>query len=157
MISILLEIFSKSLAFSLSSAWAVCWPTADLSLVLTASKTALSCLLLFYWGSCAMTGKGLLACIDLAWIGLALASLVWSEAQPGIGGQAVSLSCCQVASWHWAAAWSVRSDLGLDSTNLKWGDIFYFLKEIFSHFFNKFYRKKIFKKLENYDFNKRKK
>ena len=48
-----------------------------------------------------MTGKGLLACIDLAWIGLALASLVWSEAQPGIGGQAVSLSCCQVASWHW--------------------------------------------------------
>ena len=52
-----------------------------------------------------MTGKGLLACIDLAWIGLALASLVWSEAQPGIGGQAVSLSCCQVASWHWAVAW----------------------------------------------------
>ena len=34
-----------------------------------------------------MTGKGLLACIDLAWIGLALASLVWFEAQPGIGGQ----------------------------------------------------------------------
>ena len=156
MISILLEIFSKSLAFSLSSAWAVCWPTADLSLVLTTSKTALSCLLLFYWGSCAMTGKGLLACIDLAWIGLALAGLVWFEAQPGIGGQAVSLSCCQVASWHWAAAWSVRSDLGLDSTNLKWGD-FYFLKEIFSHFSNKFYRKKIFQKLENYDFNKMKK
>ena len=51
-----------------------------------------------------MTGKGLLACIDLAWIGLALASLVWSEAQPGIGGQAVSLSYCQVVFWRWVLA-----------------------------------------------------
>ena len=61
-----------------------------------------------------MTGKGLLACIDLAWIGLALAGLVWFEAQPGIGGQAVSLSCCQVASWswHWAAAWEYQVTTG---------------------------------------------
>ena len=56
-----------------------------------------------------MTGKGLLACIDLAWIGLALAGLVWFEAQPGIGGHAVSLSYCQVALWRCALGGSLRS------------------------------------------------
>ena len=87
MISILLERFSKFLDFSLSSVWPQCWPIGGSALFSPEVKPALSCLLLFYWGSCAMTGKGLLACIDLAWIGLALAGLVWFEAQPGIGGQ----------------------------------------------------------------------
>ena len=66
-----------------------------------------------------MTGKGLLACIDLAWIGLAEAGLVWSEAQPGIGGQAVSLSHCQVASWRWARGWRIRfvTDFGWEIFN----------------------------------------
>ena len=55
-----------------------------------------------------MTGKGLLACIDLAWIGLALPWLVWFGSRPNQELEAksvVSLSSCQVASWHWALAW----------------------------------------------------
>ena len=96
-----------------------------------------------------MTGKGLLACIDLAWIGLALASLVWSEAQPGIGGQAVSLSCCQVASWswHWAAAWEYQVTTGftLNKSRVKqtFFMIFYKRNNLFHFSKKKVYKKKV--------------
>ena len=46
-----------------------------------------------------MTGKGLLACIDLAWIGLALPWLVWFGSRPNQELEAKSelLSSCVLA------------------------------------------------------------
>ena len=69
-----------------------------------------------------MTGKGLLACIDLAWIGLALAGLVWFEAQPGIGGQVSRqselLSSCVLALGR-SLECQVRPGFGLNKSQVR--------------------------------------
>ena len=128
MISILLERFSKFLVFSLSSVWPQCWPIGGSALFSPEVKPALSCLLLFYWGSCAMTGKGLLACIDLAWIGLALWP-VWFgprpnqelEAKPSVWA-AVKL---RPGPGIGPRPGSIRSPPGILSSNLEWSKHFF--------------------------------